>query len=51
MEPLRARFNLPSIQHARVFWEYCKYMVDEFAVHTTGFQGTKAIAGMGSFSS
>ncbi|CAD8186309.1 unnamed protein product [Paramecium octaurelia] len=43
---IQNRFKLESIYHSRVFYEYIKYMEEEFGVQKS-INGTKGIAGLG----
>ncbi|CAD8079287.1 unnamed protein product [Paramecium primaurelia] len=43
---IQNRFKLESIYHSRVFYEYVKYMEEEFGVQKS-INGTKGIAGLG----
>ena len=49
---ISTRFGLGNdLNKARVFYEYVKYMVNEFGVKQTQFKGTKGIYAMGSIGS
>jgi len=46
------RFGLNGdLNKGRVFYEYVKYMVNEFAIKESQFNGTKGIAAMGTVGS
>eukprot|EP00331_Platyophrya_macrostoma_P009095 CAMPEP_0176424132 /NCGR_PEP_ID=MMETSP0127-20121128/10671_1 /TAXON_ID=938130 /ORGANISM="Platyophrya macrostoma, Strain WH" /LENGTH=584 /DNA_ID=CAMNT_0017805163 /DNA_START=509 /DNA_END=2259 /DNA_ORIENTATION=- len=48
LQPVKDRWNLPSLEHAYVFTKYCEYFVSEFAL-LRHMNGTKGFVGIGTF--
>lgn len=48
LEPIAARWNLSSNEHAYVFYRYCEYFVSDFAL-LRHMNGTKGFVGLGTF--
>jgi len=46
LEQIQERWNLPSLEHAYVFYKYCDYFVHEFAL-LHSLNGTKGYVGIG----